>query len=198
MIDVATQTVSCRIQPLSGDAVSSSTSRRLRRVKPELPRSPTTGCSNKETNHQTKKHRSHPPDVDDTNFSQNANTTCVLCVSATSRVRVACAVIAFPRSVPVYAKAPTTVVAPRHDLLMATSSRLSILSKAWSVHWSEPVHDNEHSCVRPATYLGSAQTTTRRHSTQGSRETHIHTEIYTDQQKDSDRDTIRERYGKRR
>ena len=115
----------------------------------------------------------------------------MLSVSATSRVRVTCAVTAFPRSVPVYAKAPTTVVAPPHDLLMATSSRLSILSKAWSVLSSEPVHDNEHSCVRQ---LISAvpQTTTRRHSTQGSRETHVHTQMYTDQQKDSDRDTIRE------
>ena len=48
-----------------------------------------------------------------------------------------------------------------------------------------------------ATYLGSAQMTTRRDSTQGSRETHVHTESKTDRQKDSDRDTIREN-GKRR
>ena len=40
---------------------------------------------------------------------------CVLSVSATSRVRVARAAIALPRSVPVYAKAPTTVVAQPHD-----------------------------------------------------------------------------------
>ena len=54
MIDVATWTVSCRIQPLSGEKVSSSTSRPPRLVKPELPRSPTTSCPNNETNQQTK------------------------------------------------------------------------------------------------------------------------------------------------
>ena len=48
MIDVATWTVSSRTQPLSGHAASSSTSRPLRGVKPELPRSPTTSCPNKQ------------------------------------------------------------------------------------------------------------------------------------------------------
>ena len=40
----ATWRVSRRIQALSGDAVSSSTSQPHRRVKPKKPRSPTTGC----------------------------------------------------------------------------------------------------------------------------------------------------------
>ena len=44
----ATWRVSSRMRPLSGDAVSSSTTRPPRRVKPEKPRSPTTSCPNKQ------------------------------------------------------------------------------------------------------------------------------------------------------
>ena len=116
---------------------------------------------------------------------------CVLSDSATSRVRVACAAIAFPRIVPVCAKAPTTVLAQHHDLLMATCSRLSILSKAWSVHSSEPAHDNEHSCARQLiSAVPRRQRDATRHREAG--KTHVHTEMYTDQQKDSDTDTVRE------
>ena len=49
-VTVATWRVSSRMQPLSGDVVSSSTRQTTLRVKPEKPRSPTTGCPNKETN----------------------------------------------------------------------------------------------------------------------------------------------------
>ena len=91
------------------------------------------------------------------------------------------------------AKAPTTVLAQPHDVLMATSPPF--------VHFMEcpfvSTNARQRAFLCTATYLGSAQMTTRRDSTQGSRETHVHTETKTDQQKDSDRDTIREN-GKRR
>ena len=121
---------------------------------------------------------------------------CVLSVSATSRVRVTCAAIAFPRSVPVCAKAPTTVVAQLHDLLMATSSRLSILSKAWSVHSSEPVHDNEHSCARQLlSAVPRRQLDATRHWEAGR---HMYTQRCTQTNRKTQTETQSKRYGKRR
>ena len=123
-------------------------------------------------------------------FTKRQRNPCVLSVSATSRVRVTCAAIAFPRSVSVRAKAPMTVVLQPHDLLMATSSRLSILSKAWSVHWSEPAHDNEHSCARQ---LVSAVPRRQLDATR-----HMYTQRCRQTNRKTQTETQSDRFGKRR
>ena len=56
---------------------------------------------------------------------------------------------------------------------------LSILSKAWSVHSSDP-KTRQRSFLSMATCLSSTQMTTRRHSTPGSRETCVHTETLSE------------------
>ena len=94
------------------------------------------------------------------------------------------------------AKAPTTVVAQPHDLQMATSSRLSILSKAWSVYSSEPVHDNEHSCARQlVSAVPRRQLDATRHKEAGR---HMYTQRCTQTNRKTQTETQSERFGKRR
>ena len=145
-----------------------------------------------QTDKQTNKNRNHPPDVDDINFSTKRQCNpCVLSVSPSSRVRVTRSAIACPRFVSVCAKAPTTVLAPTPRFADGNFQPFVNFVRGIECPFV-CTSARQRAFLCTATYPGSVQTTTRRDSTQGSRETHIHKEMWTDQQKDLDRDTIRE------
>ena len=182
---MATWTVSSRTQPLSGHAASSSTSRPLRGVKSN-PR-------NQEVQQpvvQTKKIEvirllSATSDF----ITKRQHIHCVLSVPATSRARVKCAAIAFPRI--------CFCVREGSDGSRGETPRfadgnfqpfVNFCPKAWSVHSSEPAHDNERSCARQLiSAVPRRQLDATRHK---EARRHMYTQTCT--QKDSDRDTIRE------